>query len=84
MMIPKIKMSFLLTEQKNMNENVLRKDFLIFRFLFSDWETEGTPDQKLIRNVSNLRKPAIGQNGRSIGFKLSGQEHCKISVTYPD
>ena len=28
MMIPKIKMSFLLTEQKKMNENVLRKDFL--------------------------------------------------------
>jgi len=47
-MIPKIKMSFLLTEQKNMNENVLRKDFVIFRFLFSDWESEGTPDQKLI------------------------------------
>ena len=30
MMIPKIKMSFLLTEQKKMNENVLRKDFFMF------------------------------------------------------
>ena len=34
MMIPKIKMSFLLTEQKKMNENVLRKDFLNFVFMF--------------------------------------------------
>ena len=33
-MIPKIKMSFLLTEQKKMNENVLRKDFLNFVFMF--------------------------------------------------